>query len=64
MFISKDIKKYALTFLLSSSKLKAALHYGGEVHRLVKNFSPRHGYMRQGMVGWRRCKDNKKMPSS
>jgi hypothetical protein len=42
--------------------LRAALHYGGEVHWLVKNFSPRHGYLRQGMVCRRRCKDNKKMP--
>ena len=31
--------------------LKAALHYGGEVHRSVKSFSPRHGYLRQGMDG-------------
>ena len=23
--------------------LRAALHYGGEVHRSVKSFSPRHG---------------------
>jgi hypothetical protein len=40
--------------------LRAALHYGGEGHQLVKNFSPRHGYLRQGMVCRRRCKDNKK----
>ena len=34
--------------------LRVALHYGGHVHWLVKNFSPRHGYLRQGMVCWRR----------
>jgi len=27
--------------------LRASLHYGEEVHRSIKNFSPRHGYLRQ-----------------
>ena len=39
--------------------VRAALHYGGEVHWLVKNFSPRHGYLKRGMVLWRRWNDNK-----
>jgi hypothetical protein len=43
------------------NSLRAALHYSGEGHRSVKNFNPRHGYLRQGMVCRRRCKDNKKM---
>ena len=34
--------------------LRAALHYGGEVHRSVKSLSTRHGYLRQGMVCHRR----------
>jgi hypothetical protein len=38
--------------------LRAALYYSGEVHWTVKNFSPRHGYFRQGMVCRRKCKDN------
>ena len=38
--------------------LRATLHYGGEVHRTVKSFSPRHGYLRQGMVCQQRWKDN------
>ena len=32
---------------------RAALHYGGEVHRSVKSFSLGHG-LRQGMVCQRR----------
>ena len=44
--------------------LRAALHYVGEVHRLVKSFSPRHGYLRQGMVCQRRWKDNRIFYSS
>ena len=40
-------------------KLRAGLHYGGEVHRLVKGFSPRYGYLRQRMVCRRRWKDNR-----
>jgi len=27
--------------------LRASLHYGEEVHQSVKNYSPRHGYLRQ-----------------
>ena len=34
--------------------LRVALHYGGEVHWSVRSFSPRHGYLRQGMVCRRR----------
>jgi hypothetical protein len=41
-------------------KVRAGLHYSGKVHQLVKNLSSRHGYLRQGMVCWRRCKDNNK----
>ena len=44
--------------------LRAALHYGGEVHQSVKSFSRRHGYLRQGMVCWRRWKHNKIFYSS
>ena len=31
--------------------IRAGLHYGGEVHRPLKKFSPRHGYfrLREGM---------------
>ena len=39
--------------------VRAALHYGGEVHESVKNFSPRHGYLRQRMVCQRRWHINK-----
>ena len=38
---------------------RAHLHYGGEVHRSVEKFSPKHGYLRRGMVCRRRWKDNK-----
>ena len=31
-------------------QLGPVYNYGGEVHRSVKSFSPRHGYVRQGMV--------------
>jgi hypothetical protein len=45
------VKRYVgLIRLESSFTFRVVLHYGGEVHRLVKNFSPRHGYLRQGMV--------------
>jgi hypothetical protein len=43
---------------LNLTCLRAALYYDGEVHQSVKNFNPRHGYLRQRMVCWRRCKDN------
>jgi len=36
-----------LSFLIDYCSLRASLHYGEEVHRSVKNFSPRHGYLRQ-----------------
>ena len=38
---------------------RATLHYIGEVHRSVNNFSPRHGYLRRRMVCRRRWKDIK-----
>ena len=44
--------------------LRATFHYSGEVHQSVKIFSPRHGYLRQGMVCQRRWKDNKIFDSS
>ena len=47
-----------------SGHLRAALHYSGEVHPLVKNFSPSHGYLRRGMVCQRRWEDNKRFHSS
>ena len=42
---------------LPMTYLRASLHYGGEVHRPVKKFSPRHGFLRQRMVRRRRWED-------
>ena len=38
--------------LVCEVALRAGLHYGGEVHRPVNKFSPRHGYFeaREGML--------------
>ena len=38
----------------NNRSIRATLHYGGEVHWSVKNFSPRPGYLRQRMVCRRR----------
>ena len=38
--------------------VRAGLHYGGEVHQLVKKFGLRHGYLSEGKVCRRRWKDN------
>ena len=53
-----------LSFIYLFIILRAALHYGGEVHQSVESVSPRHGYLRQGMVCRRRWKDNKIFYSS
>ena len=55
---SSDVCGQRVDFLFTFG-LRAALHYGGEVHRSVKNFSPKHGYLRQRMVCRRRWEDNK-----